>query len=162
LDTVSGKGHRFKSGQPHQSLAEFADFGFIMLKIPFSFLSLSEIKMVSCVKCGKPIGLLEYALGSSKHLGLCKKCRKTAKWCDNCVYMLTISMENASIIRCIKYGYNLSNKKDWTTATNCQDFTSKIVTANGKAEKNNESQASSKISKTTFSKTRKGKPKGWF
>ena len=133
-----------------------------MLKIPFFFLSLIEIKMASCVKCGKPIGLLEYALGNSKQLGLCKKCRKITKWCDNCIYMLTISMEDASIIRCIKYGYNLSNKKDWTTAINCQDFTSKIVTANGKSKKNNENHASSKISKTTFSKTRKRKPDGWF
>ena len=74
--------------------------------------------MASCVQCGKPIGLIEYTLGDSNQLGLCKNCRKTQKLCDNCAFMLTISMEDSAIIRCIKYGYNLTNKKDRKNKTN--------------------------------------------
>lgn len=40
--------------------------------------------------------------------------------------MLTISMEDSAIIRCIKYGYNLTNKKDRKKAANCKDYTSNI------------------------------------
>lgn len=86
--------------------------------------------MATCVKCGKPIGLIEYTMGESKQVGLCKSCRTTEKWCDDCVHMLTISMEDSSVNRCIKYGYDLSKRKDWKTAANCQDYTSKIVPKN--------------------------------
>jgi len=112
--------------------------------------------MATCVKCGKPIGLLEYALGDSKQLGLCKTCRTKGKWCDDCVYMLTISMEDSSVIRCIKYGYNLSNKKDWKTAANCQDFTPKIEAKDQKQGKN------TKNNKTTPLKRAKKESRSWF
>ena len=83
------------------------------------------MKMACCVKCRKPIGLLEY-IGDSEHLGLCKSCRKQENWCDECINFLTISIENSTVIRCLKYGYDLSNKKDWKAANNCPDFTTKI------------------------------------
>jgi hypothetical protein len=83
--------------------------------------------MASCVKCGKPIGLLEY-IGDAKQLGLCKKCRKTHHWCDQCINFITITIQNSPVTRCLKYGYDLSNKKDWKTANNCPDYTSKTAT----------------------------------
>jgi hypothetical protein len=88
--------------------------------------------MASCVKCGKPIGLIEYALGDSEQLGLCKSCRMVEKWCEDCVYMLTITMEDSSVYRCIRYGYDLSKRKDWKTAANCKDYTPKIAPKNSK------------------------------
>ena len=86
--------------------------------------------MASCVKCGKPIGLMEYALGDSEQLGLCKSCRTTKKWCNNCICMLTITMKGNAVIRCIKYGYDLSNRKNWKTATECKGYTAKIIDKN--------------------------------
>jgi len=68
-------------------------------------------------------------------MGLCKNCRKTEKYCDDCVYLLTISMKDSSVIRCIKYGYELPQKKDWKTAANCPDFTPKIKTKTPKTKK---------------------------
>jgi hypothetical protein len=41
--------------------------------------------------------------------------------------MLTITMEDSSIIRCMKYGYNLSDKKTWKTAANCKSYTAKVI-----------------------------------
>ena len=67
--------------------------------------------------------------------------------------MLTISMGN-SVLRCIKYGYDLSKKKDWTTVANCPGFTPKITTKSRKPKKDNKNRASSKMNKTTFSKAR--------
>jgi hypothetical protein len=113
--------------------------------------------MASCVQCGKPIGLIEYTFGDSNQLGLCKNCRKTQKLCDNCGFMLTISMEDSAIIRCIKYGYNLTNKKDRTKAANCKDYTSKIPTDPRKT-KNKTHQKT----KSSSSKARKGNHNGWF
>jgi len=87
--------------------------------------------MASCVKCGKPIGLIEYALGDPKQIGLCKSCRKTTKkGCSDCICMLTITMKDSAVVRCIKYGYDLSNRKDWKTAANCQGYTAKVIDKN--------------------------------
>ena len=132
------------------------------MKTPFTALVIDEIEMATCVKCGKPIGLLEYTLGDSKKVGLCKTCRLTEKWCDDCVFMLKISMEDSSVFRCIKYGYDLSKRKDWTKANNCQDFTPKIMASSQKPKKDTKSKASSRINKASSPKTRKGKPNGWF
>lgn len=119
--------------------------------------------MASCVQCGKPIGLIEYTLGDSNQLGLCKNCRKTQKLCQNCAFMLTISMEDSSIIRCIKYGYNLTNKKTWLTAQKCQDYTPKIPTDPRKTKNNkNKPQPKTKTSSLTKPKPKKGKSNGWF
>jgi len=117
--------------------------------------------MASCVKCGKPIGLIEYALGESKQVGLCKSCRKTEKWCDDCVYMLTISMEDSSVMRCIKYGYNLSKRKDWKTAENCHDYTPKIAEKNPKQKKNSKNKTTTPNKRPT-QKRRTPEPNGWF
>jgi len=99
--------------------------------------------MASCVKCGKPIGLLEYTLGDSKQLGLCKKCRKNENWCNDCTNFLTIKTGNTAVIRCLKYGYDLSNKKDWTAANNCPDFTNKTAENNKKKTKPKKQKQSS-------------------
>jgi hypothetical protein len=75
--------------------------------------------------------------------------------------MLKISMEDSSVFRCIKYGYDLSKRKDWTKANNCQDFSPKIAD-NRKPKNDDKSRASPRKNRTTLSKTRKGKPNGWF
>jgi len=83
--------------------------------------------MASCVKCGKPIGLIEYTLGDSKQRGLCKTCRKNQNWCDHCINFLTITTrDNTAVSRCLKYGYDLTDKKTWKNAANCPDYTTKI------------------------------------
>jgi len=86
--------------------------------------------MASCVKCGKPIGLMEYALGDSRQFGLCKSCRTTKKWCNSCMHMLALSLKDDTLIRCTKYGYDLSNQKNWKSAANCQDYMAKTVDKN--------------------------------
>jgi hypothetical protein len=118
--------------------------------------------MASCVKCGKPIGLIEYTLGESKQVGLCKSCRTTEKWCDDCVYMLTITMEDSAVNRCIKYGYDLSKKKDWKTAANCQDYTPKIIEKNPKQKKNNKNKTKTGVNKRTIPKRKTPETNGWF
>ncbi|HML02167.1 MAG TPA: hypothetical protein VK487_02210 [Candidatus Bathyarchaeia archaeon] len=118
--------------------------------------------MVSCVQCGRPIGLLEYTLGDSNLLGLCKNCRKAQKQCDNCLYMFIISMENSPIVRCIKYGYNLTDKKSWAKAANCQYYTPKIPTDSRKPQNTNRARTASKANKTVIARAGKEKSKRWF
>ena len=118
--------------------------------------------MASCVKCGKPIGLIEYALGGSKQVGLCKSCRTTEKWCDDCVYMLAISMENSSVMRCIKYGYDLSKRKDWKTAENCKDYTPKMAPKSPKQKNNTKNKAKATLNRRPTQKRRTPEPNGWF
>ena len=86
--------------------------------------------MASCVKCGKPIGLIEYVRGNSKQFGLCKSCRTTRKICDTCTHMLSLTVKDGALTRCTKYGYDLSNQKNWKTAVDCQGYIAKIVDKN--------------------------------
>lgn len=120
--------------------------------------------MASCVKCGKPIGLIEYTFGESKQVGLCKRCRKIQKWCDDCAYMLTISVEgeNGSVNRCIKYGYDLSKRRSWKIAANCQDYTSKNASKDStKTGNGNKLVAHAGLNRHTTPKREELKADGW-
>ena len=83
--------------------------------------------MASCVKCGKPIGLVEYVHGDSRQFGLCKSCRTTKQWCNSCIHMLTLNFSDGTVIRCTRHGYDLTNKKNWRSAANCQDYVARTV-----------------------------------
>jgi hypothetical protein len=114
------------------------------------------------VQCGRPIGLLEYTLGDSNLVGLCKNCRKAQKQCDNCLYIFIVSMENSPIVRCVKYGYNLTDKKSWAKAANCQYFTPKTRQTLENPKITNKARTASKTNKKIVPKARREKPKGWF
>jgi len=87
--------------------------------------------MTSCIKCGRPIGLIEYISGDAKQQGLCKSCRTSGdKWCSDCIHMLVIRDGDTSVLRCIKFGYDLSKRKDMTSAANCEAFMPKVVDKN--------------------------------
>jgi hypothetical protein len=75
--------------------------------------------------------------------------------------MLTISMEDSSMNRCIKYGYDLSKHKDWKTAANCKDYTPKIAPKNTKQKKNNKNKTTS-LNKRTNQKHKTPESNGWF
>jgi len=72
-----------------------------------------------------------------------------------------LSMENSPVIRCIKFGYNLTDRKDWTKAADCQYYSPKVP-ADSRKRQSNKARTASKTSKAIVSKARKGKPKGWF
>jgi hypothetical protein len=76
--------------------------------------------------------------------------------------MFIINMENSPIVRCVKYGYDLTDKKSWVKAANCQYFTPKIPKDSRKPQNINRARTASKANKTIVSKARKEKPKGWF
>jgi hypothetical protein len=71
-------------------------------------------------------------------------------------------MEDSSVIRCIKYGYDLSNKKDWKTAANCQDFTPKIEAKYQKSGKNTKTKKTTVSNKRVSPKQVKKESRGWF
>jgi hypothetical protein len=92
--------------------------------------------MATCVKCGRPIGLIEYVSGDSQHHGLCKACRTNGdKWCKDCVHMLAIRNGETSVLRCIKFGYDLSKRKDWTCANNCKAYATRVIDKNPERER---------------------------
>lgn len=77
--------------------------------------------------------------------------------------MLTISMEDSSVNRCIKYGYDLSKRKDWKTAANCQDYTSKIVSKNSaKLKETKKIKARTGLNRRNSPKRKASEAKGWF
>jgi len=48
--------------------------------------------------------------------------------------MLVIRDGDTSVLRCIKFGYDLSKRKDMTSAANCEAFMPKVVDKNLNAE----------------------------
>jgi hypothetical protein len=76
--------------------------------------------------------------------------------------MFIVSMENSPIVRCIKYGYNLTDKKSWAKAANCQYFTPKTRQTLESPKITNKARTASKTNKTIIPKARREKPKGWF
>lgn len=77
--------------------------------------------MITCSKCGKRMGLLEYVSAKASQRGLCRDCRLEKKLCSNCIHFLELPelSGKSSVARCLKYGYDLSDPKSHLTANNC-------------------------------------------
>jgi hypothetical protein len=71
-------------------------------------------------------------------------------------------MEASSMNRCIKYGYDLSKRKDWKTAADCKDYTPKIAPKNPKQKKNNKNKTTTSSNKRTNQKRKTPESNGWF
>jgi hypothetical protein len=44
--------------------------------------------------------------------------------------MLSLNFKDGTVIRCTRYGYDLTNQKNWKSAANCQDYVAKTVDKN--------------------------------